>query len=47
MPWENYFDSNIAFTVFHKTINAASGVHTNLAVPIPSPNENAYDELQQ
>ena len=46
MTWENYFDSNIAFTVFLKKINTASGVHTNLAVPIPSPKEFFYDELQ-
>jgi hypothetical protein len=46
MTWENYFDSNIAFTVVLFKINAASGVHNNLAVPVPSPNENCYDELQ-
>ena len=42
MTWENYFDSNRAFTVIW-LINAA------LWIPITSPNENFafYDELQK
>ena len=48
MIWENYFDSNIAFTVILQ-INAASGVRNSSAVPIPSPYKNfaLYDELQK
>ena len=48
MTWENYFDSNMAFTVI-LLINAALWKPKDLAVPITSPNNNFafYDELQK
>ena len=48
MTWENYFDSNGAFTVILQ-INSALWVLNNLAVPIASPNENFafYGKLQK
>jgi len=48
MTWNNYFDSNKAFTVI-LFINAAFCIRKNLAVPIPSLNKYFafYDELQK
>ena len=48
MTWNNYFDSNKAFTVIVFN-NAAYCIRTYLAVPIPSLSENfaVYDELQK
>ena len=48
MTWENYFNSNRAFTVILQ-INAALWIPKDLAVPITSPNDNFafYDKLQK
>ena len=51
MTWENYFDSNRAFTIT-LYINAALWVPSlpnDVAVPITSPNDNFafYDDLQK
>ena len=48
MTWNNYFDSNKAFTVI-LFINAAFCIRKNFAVSIPSLNKNFafYDEYQK
>ena len=47
MTWNNYFDSNKAFTVIVFN-NAAYCIRKYLTVPIPPLSENfaVYDELQ-